>query len=529
VPTTREHWWPRRAPLVAALVAAVVALPGLRFPFLSDDWALIETVATGLAYTTPYGDFRPLYMATLWLEYTLFGLTPFLFHLTNILLIAATGALVVILVRRYTGDARLAGLAGVLYALHPYHVENTAWISARSDTLYAVFYLGAAVAHDRWLTRARGLPIITMLLFQAALLSKETALTLPALLTLVGLLRYPRGLTLRTWMRSYLILWTQLGLHFCLRFWALGGAGRTLTHDSVWTWAKNGLAYAAAALVPAPLEVLTASAALWGTVATAIVSLMILLIFLGARRISPLVVGASLAFVVLVGPSVLGLQERYLLLPSAASALILASLIRSLPGRLKAIFLTVLIVFWLLMLQIHWSNWHQAAEASDRLVEDLSELSRRPGTEEIVVANMPFQIRGGSVAGDFRAALFLRGERPVEVRAACYISYPAKDSDVLDGPPERSIHRTQTSAEVRIRVPHEPYSRFIGPTPLPGELNLQTPVAQLRFDEGGRVRIQIDGVPVGQKIVAVWSGGRLQPLFFTANSYFGSIAPNTGQ
>ena len=510
---TREHGWERRAPLVAALVAAAVALPGLRFPFLSDDWALIKTVSEGLTYATPYGDFRPLYLGTLRLEYALFGLAPFFYHLTNILLVAASATLVVILARRYTGDARLAGLAGVLYALHPYHVENTAWISARSEPLYAVFYLGAAVAHHRWLARARGVPLTTMILFQAALFSKETALTLPAFLALVGLLRPSRHNSLRTWMRGYLLLWIQLGLHFLLRFWALGGTGRTLTQDSAATWAKNGLAYGAAALIPAPTEVLAASPALWGTVAAGSIGLILVLTFLGAGRVSPLVAGASLVFAVLVGPSVVGLQERYLLLPSAASALILASLILSLRGHFRAIILTVLIVCWLFTLQIHWRNWHQAAAASERLVADLTELSRRPGVKEIVVANMPFQVRGGSVAGDFRAALALNGERLVDVRTACYISYAAWDSDILDGPAEHSIYPAYSLGEVRLRIPDELYSRIIGPTPSPGEGKLQTPVAQLRFAGGDRVHIQIHARPGDHKIAVAWAGGRLQPIF----------------
>jgi hypothetical protein len=293
----------------------------------------------------------------------------------------------------------------------------------------------------------------------------------------------------------------------------LGGAGRTLTQGSMETWAKNGLAYAAAALIPAPTEVLAASAVLWGIVATALIGSLLLLSVLGTGRISPLVMGASLAFAVLVGPSVVGLQERYMLLPSAASALILASILCSLRVHLRALTLTVLIAFWLFMLQLHWSNWHQAAEASEHLVADLAELSRRPGVEEIVVANMPFQIRGGSVAGDLRAALTLRGERPVDVRAACYISYAATTSDVLDGPPARSIHNTPSSAEIRFRIPDETYSRIIGPMPPPGEAVLKTPVAQLRFENGGRLSIQIETGPGDQRIAVAWVGGRLQSIF----------------
>jgi hypothetical protein len=53
--------------------------------------------------------------------------------LTNLLLISAAAALVVVLIRRYTASAPLAGAAGILFALHPYHVENAAWIAARPN------------------------------------------------------------------------------------------------------------------------------------------------------------------------------------------------------------------------------------------------------------------------------------------------------------------------------------------------------------------------------------------------------------
>jgi len=265
--TRPEPWWSHQAPLWAALLAAAASLPSLRLPFLSDDWALIETVTRGLAHATPYGDFRSLFMASLWLDYSLYGLEPFFFHLTNTILLALTASLVVLLIRRYTHDPRLAALTGFLYALHPYHVENSAWISARTEPLYAVFFLFALLTHEKWLKQPHGLPVLTMVFFQAALFSKETALTLPAFITLLGCLQGFRSFRQGLWLRGYMVLWVQLALHFILRFWMLDGYGRTLTHGSLTTWIMNGFAYGAAALLPAPTELLLANPDLWGALA----------------------------------------------------------------------------------------------------------------------------------------------------------------------------------------------------------------------------------------------------------------------
>src|SRR5206468_11011008 len=126
----------RRGPWLAALLAGAASLPGVGFPFLGDDWLLVEAAAKeSVPSLAPYGYFRPLYMATFWLAARLFGTSPIFFHLTNIVLISVSAGLAVVLIRRYTGDAVLAGSAGLLFALHPYHVDNAALVASRTDPL----------------------------------------------------------------------------------------------------------------------------------------------------------------------------------------------------------------------------------------------------------------------------------------------------------------------------------------------------------------------------------------------------------
>src|SRR2546427_3920237 len=139
-----------RDPTLAAMLAAVAGLPGLWLPFLADDWAHLAAVAGGLALRTPFGYYRPLCMIIYWLDRLVWGLSPSLFHLTNLVLIGASAALVVVLIRRYTGDPALAGAAGILFSLHPYHIESAAWIAALADPLFSLLFLGAALAYDRW-------------------------------------------------------------------------------------------------------------------------------------------------------------------------------------------------------------------------------------------------------------------------------------------------------------------------------------------------------------------------------------------
>src|SRR5262245_60069457 len=114
---------------LAALAAAAAGLPALALPFLADDWLNLAAVVEGVFRRTAYGYFRPFYLGTYWLDWQLSGLSPAFFHLTNLLLICGAVALMVVLIERYTADASLAGLAGLLLALHPFHVHNAAWIA----------------------------------------------------------------------------------------------------------------------------------------------------------------------------------------------------------------------------------------------------------------------------------------------------------------------------------------------------------------------------------------------------------------
>ena len=83
------------------------------------------------------------------------------------------------------GPAPIAAGIALLFALHPAQTEAVSYISGRSVSMMSAFYLGAALiwlraAHDR---RAQGLSAV---LFACALLTRETAWTLPPALLLLA-------------------------------------------------------------------------------------------------------------------------------------------------------------------------------------------------------------------------------------------------------------------------------------------------------------------------------------------------------
>ena len=113
----------------------------------------------------------------------------------NVLLFAATAAVLAGLLRRL--GVPWAFLAGLVFALHPVHVESVAWVAERKNTLSGLLYLVAAAAYlafeppgggrRRW-----GFYALAAVLFLGALLSKSATCTLPAALVLVLWWKRPR-------------------------------------------------------------------------------------------------------------------------------------------------------------------------------------------------------------------------------------------------------------------------------------------------------------------------------------------------
>jgi tetratricopeptide (TPR) repeat protein len=191
----------------AWLVAALVYLPTCGYQFVFDDWELI--VHNGALRDPGYPwkvfgqDFwhfrladpdnpeadsqyyRPLFGLVLWLEFQWFGTDPTGYHAVNLLLYGAGLMLVQRLARRLFGDPVAGGAAALLFAAHPMHVENVAWVSGAVDLLLAPLFLAAL---DVQLDPAGRRHWLGPLWLGLALATKETALVLPAAVLILELL-----------------------------------------------------------------------------------------------------------------------------------------------------------------------------------------------------------------------------------------------------------------------------------------------------------------------------------------------------
>jgi tetratricopeptide (TPR) repeat protein len=138
-------------------------------------------------FTRPLiGMYTPLVYLSYALDYRVAGLNPWMYHLSNLLLHLINISLVFFLVRLFTGKLEIAGIASLLFAIHPLNAAAVIPVSVRSSVLYAVFYLSAYLCYLQYLKnglRVRYL-VAAFALFVLSLLSKSAAVVLPLLMVL---------------------------------------------------------------------------------------------------------------------------------------------------------------------------------------------------------------------------------------------------------------------------------------------------------------------------------------------------------
>jgi protein O-mannosyl-transferase len=186
------------------LVTFVLYSGSLSFDFVWDDWPQIvnspiirswsnlpRAFGSDLWYHVARHQvyYRPLFVAWSMLNYTLFGLRPWGWHLGAVLLHVGAVAAVFWLARRLGLEYWTAAVTALIFALHPVHIEPVAWISAASDTMVTMFAALAFAAflngrdHDRNPDQKKRAAwwIASLALLACALLTKEMAVVFPVL------------------------------------------------------------------------------------------------------------------------------------------------------------------------------------------------------------------------------------------------------------------------------------------------------------------------------------------------------------
>jgi Tfp pilus assembly protein PilF len=342
----------------------------------TDYWAGFHGDRSGL--------YRPLTVWTFALNRRLAGQDPFTYHLVNALLHGAVAALLYLAWRRCLRQEATAWWAALFFAAHPALSEAVAGLVGRADLLAAFFgllalcqHLGAGPARRRhW---GAGAALL------AALLSKESAIALPALILLADLFQY-RGFPQKRYWWPYLVYAGAVLLYLGVRHWVLGGLllaridpfdNPLAELDTPLRWANALLvlgrylgllvlpwglcadySYAALPLAPAwSLPALLPAGAL---------AVGLALLLWAARHSLPAAALGLGWFLLALAPVAnllfpigTGMAERLLYLPAAGFCLALAALLQRLGSR------QALVCSALLSLALAWGTWTRSGDWRD--------------------------------------------------------------------------------------------------------------------------------------------------------------------
>jgi protein O-mannosyl-transferase len=128
-----------------------------------------------------FANYWPLTSSVYWLEYEMWGLDPFGFHMVNI----ALHVISAILLWRVLTCLRIPGamFAAALFALHPVNVESVAWITQLKNTLSLTLTLVSVLLylqHEQQGGTRRY--VLSLVVFFLSTLAKGMVLTLPVVL-----------------------------------------------------------------------------------------------------------------------------------------------------------------------------------------------------------------------------------------------------------------------------------------------------------------------------------------------------------
>ncbi|HMK19500.1 MAG TPA: tetratricopeptide repeat protein [Chitinophagaceae bacterium] len=178
---------------VILLISFLVYLPVLTNGLLAwDDNAYIRDNQLVLSFNLKdifsqyvMGNYHPLTVLALAIEYKFFGLNATGYHTVNLLLHLLNTALVFFAMKQLSEKYQLALVAALLFGVHPIHVESVAWAAELKDLLYTSFFLTSWIFYMKYLKGFQKKYIfIALLLFLLSLLSKAMAVSLPLVLIL---------------------------------------------------------------------------------------------------------------------------------------------------------------------------------------------------------------------------------------------------------------------------------------------------------------------------------------------------------
>jgi hypothetical protein len=198
----------RRLPASLCAIALLLALGvyrnALTNPFVYDDHLIVVenpsiTRLSDLRAIVLHDVKRPLVNLSYAVDYAIWGLAPFGYHATNLLLHLLNVGLLFAFARRAAADhdepsprafhngreLAVAFTAASLAAVHPLMTQAVGYVAARADLLSGTFVLAVLLCYRSYIVSGRRLWLVAaLLLWLLAITAKETVTMVPPLVAL---------------------------------------------------------------------------------------------------------------------------------------------------------------------------------------------------------------------------------------------------------------------------------------------------------------------------------------------------------
>jgi len=190
-------------PILISLISFLAYLNILHHQFVFDDFRIIVNnpfikdwkhfpALFNHDYFKISGElsYRPLVTLSYFTDYAIWGLNPFGFHLTNLLIHTLNTVLVFFLIFKITNNLKLATIACLFFSIHPILTETVNSVGFREDLLCATFFLLTLFFYVKLYTSKykKICCVASLLAYLFSLLSKEMAISLPVIIFVLDLL-----------------------------------------------------------------------------------------------------------------------------------------------------------------------------------------------------------------------------------------------------------------------------------------------------------------------------------------------------
>lgn len=186
--------------------------------------------------------YRPIVSSSYNIDYAIWQLNPFGYHLTNLLIhLIATlilFRLLQILFYKYKYGTLAALLGTIIFAVHPIHTEAVSWVSGRTDSFVTLFFFAAFLYYLKYInfdnTNKQDEPkylALSLIFYALGLLTKEMIITFPVVIILFDWIyrQQPLSKVLKNF-KTYLYFIVLSIVYLIVRYFALANVPDRLNY-----------------------------------------------------------------------------------------------------------------------------------------------------------------------------------------------------------------------------------------------------------------------------------------------------------